>query len=222
MPTIPSLLCPLPGSSQLHFPASQREAAARQPSRGSRSPCLPSIGAGSSLTWRSGSSRRAQTCRVSATSQRRSRCHFPPPLSRSIDFSFALHPVHPPRRRGVNAATDPGEDTERAKSLGHGTAIPFLHGMMSLLSYSSSFPAPPAIFSPLHQDFGILPARTGGGEGQRGYPRVPGLPGAGAFLPTAQCAHPGHRHLAGAGGDSRGPLAAEGPRDAAGSCRFPA
>ncbi|KAI1232712.1 hypothetical protein IHE44_0006549 [Lamprotornis superbus] len=49
-------------------------------------------GAGSSLAWRSGSSRRAQTCRVSATFQRRSRCHFPPPLSLSIDFSFALHP----------------------------------------------------------------------------------------------------------------------------------
>ncbi|NXM83595.1 SYT7 protein, partial [Oenanthe oenanthe] len=64
----------------------QRGAAAHQPSQGSRSPCLPSTGAGSSLTWRSGSSRRAQTCRVSATSQRRSRCHFPPPLSRSIDF----------------------------------------------------------------------------------------------------------------------------------------
>lgn len=53
--------------------------------------------------------------------------------------------------------------------------------------------------------------------------RVPapaGLPGA--FLPTALCAHPGHRHLAGAGGESRGPLAAGDPRDAAGSCRFPA
>lgn len=51
-------------------------------------------------------------------------CLFPDP---SIFLSL-FTPVHPPRRRGVNAVTHPGEDPDRAKRLGHGTTNPFLRG----------------------------------------------------------------------------------------------
>ncbi|XP_054131089.1 synaptotagmin-7 isoform X1 [Melozone crissalis] len=180
-------LSALPGSSQLHFPAALRGAAALQPSRGSRSPCLPSARAGSSLTWRRGSSsRRAQTCRVSAASQRRSCCRSPPPLSPSIDFSFALSPRSPspaPRRK---CSDRPGE----AKEPGHGTANPFLHGMM--LAPHSCHALPPsqplqASFPPLSSGFWHPPCPDRWRTARVSTPA--GLPGA--FLPTALCAHPG-------------------------------
>lgn len=162
----------------------------RIPSRPEGSPSSPSAGAGSSLIWQRGRTRRARTCRVSAASQRRSRCHFPTASLPIHRFSFCSSPFSP----SVNATTEPGEDRERPKSLGH----PFLHGMILMAPHSChtlphSQPLQ-ASFPPPSSGFWHPPCPDRWRRGTAGGSTLAGLPGARSFLPTALSPHRGHRH----------------------------
>lgn len=189
-------------------------------------PCLPSIGAGSSLYWREGSSRRAGTCRASVPFPRGGavaiyHCCFPKPLTLLLLFTlFTLLPASPaPRRkcgygpRGSCAGGAGGG--QRASAVAPPSPPPGKDAGTSLPSRCPSSPAPPGTFSPPRQDLSILPAWTSGGEGWRRYPRVPGSPDLAPFSPQPSAPILDIVSCAGVGGQSRGPLAVGGPRGAA-------
>lgn len=188
-------------------------------------PCLPSA----QCWFQPGLAEREQPQSPDVSSQRRF------PAEQPLSFPTASFPIHrfssrsspcspspaPRRKCGYGPGRGPGEGKEPWPR--HRQSLPpWNDAGTSLLSHSPSFPAPTGIFSPRSSGFWHPPCPDRWRRGTAGVSTRAGLPGAGAFLPTALRAHSGHRHLAGAGGESRGPLAAGGPRDAAGSCRFPA
>lgn len=198
-------------------------------------PCLPSIGAGSSLNWRGGgSSHRARTCRAGVPFARGGAAaiyhrRFPKPLTLLLLFPlFTLPPACPAPWR--KCGYGPPGRLRRQRQKGGKEPRPWhrhllLQGRMLGPHSLLTVPRPQPLRAPSPPSAGPRhPPRLD--RRRRGVAVVPtcaGLAGADAFLPQPSAPIPAIVSRAGVGGQSRGPpLAVGGTAGCRRSCRFPA